>query len=398
MSGLINYVSCGVLWLGLGAKMPDLIRHRRDPFLCALSATLALGAVCFLLGAPPTVGAINRLSGIPNLAAPVTYAAITTYSASSMVLVVYWRGGPNVRRMARCWMTGYAVVVVALAALFALGDAPKERRTDFDTYYSTTPYTTEMIVLYLVAHLIAVIATATATLRWARDVHGWLRAGLLTMAVGTTIGTGYSISKLVAVVAYWCGRDWSALVTQVAPAAAGLGALLFVTGTLIPLAGPRLTAWVLSWRIYVRLRPLEGELDDVLTRRNLRVPRPSWVSPAALLMWRQTSILNALGHLDAAALFDHDVYEDAHEAALLRSANSEQAQAAAWAAVIAAAVRVERSGQRALAPADGDGDGRMLPESPEPAALVHISAALAASGAVMAARITRRGVHDVGYL
>lgn len=394
MSGLINFVSCGVLWFGLGAKLPDLMRHRRDPFLCALSATLALGSVCFLLGAPPTVGAINRFSGIPNLAAPLTYAVITTYSASSMVLVIYWRGGPNVRRTARYWMTGYAGVVIALAALYALGEAPWERRTDFDTYYSRTPYIGEMIVLYLVAYLVAVVATAISTLRWARKVRGWLRAGLVTMAAGTTLGTGYSISKLVAVVAYWRGHDWSALVTQVAPAAAGLGALLFVTGTLIPLAGPGLAAWLRSWRLYVRLRPLEAELDDVLTRRNLRVPRPSWISPGTLLMWRQTSILNALGHLDASSLFDHDVYEQAHEAALLKYADNTQARAAAWAAVIAAAVRVERSEQRILAPASAE--GRALPAPPEPAALVHISAALSAPHAGAPVPATRRGAR--GYL
>ncbi|MER5696123.1 MAB_1171c family putative transporter [Streptomyces mirabilis] len=393
MSGLINYISCGVLWLGLAAKMPDLVRHRRDPFLCALSATLAIGSLCFLFGAPPTVGAVNRVSGIPNLAAPLTYAAITAYGASSMVLVVYWRGGPRVRRIARCWMTGYAFVLVALAVLFALGDVPKERRTDFDTYYSTTPYTAEMIVLYLLAHLIAVTATATATLRWARDVHGWLRAGLLTMAVGTAIGTGYSISKIIAIVAYWCGHDWSTLATQISPAAAGLGALLFVTGILIPLAGPGLAAWLRSWRTYVRLGPLQGELDDVLTRRNLRVPRPRPFSASALLMWRQTSIQNALGHLGM--LFDRDLYDQTHDAVLQKVDDGEQADATAWAAIIAAAVRVERSGQQ-VSPSPS-GDGRMLPQAPDPSTLVHISNALATSDIVATTRI-HRGTKDVRCL
>ncbi len=77
MSGLINYVSCGVLWLGLLVKAPDLLRHRRDPYLRAICAVLGLAGSCFLLGAPPTVGAVNRLSGVPNLAAPLTYASIT---------------------------------------------------------------------------------------------------------------------------------------------------------------------------------------------------------------------------------------------------------------------------------------------------------------------------------
>src|SRR5690606_5437668 len=83
MNGLINYVSGGMLWLGLLVRAPDLLRHRRDPYLRAICAVLGLAGLCFALGAPPTVGAVNRLSGVPNLAAPVTYAAITAYCAAS---------------------------------------------------------------------------------------------------------------------------------------------------------------------------------------------------------------------------------------------------------------------------------------------------------------------------
>ncbi|BFO21227.1 hypothetical protein SHKM778_76150 [Streptomyces sp. KM77-8] len=95
MSGLLNYASCGALWLGLLVRAPDLLRHRRDPYLRSLCAVLGLAGLCFFLGAPPTVGAVNDVSGVPNLAAPVTYAAITGYCAASQVLVVHWRGGPG---------------------------------------------------------------------------------------------------------------------------------------------------------------------------------------------------------------------------------------------------------------------------------------------------------------
>ncbi len=66
MSGLVNYVSCAVLWLGLLVKAPDLVRHRSDPYLRAICAVLGLAGLCFLLGAPPTVGAVNRLTGAPT--------------------------------------------------------------------------------------------------------------------------------------------------------------------------------------------------------------------------------------------------------------------------------------------------------------------------------------------
>ncbi|WP_328664211.1 MAB_1171c family putative transporter [Streptomyces sp. NBC_00328] len=377
MSGLINYVSCGVLWLGLTVRAPDLVRHWRDPILRTVCAVMALAGLCFLLGAPPTVGAINRVSGIPNLAAPLTYASITAYSAMSLVLIIFWKGGPDVRRIARLLMGAYCVVLVLVAVLFALGDAPTERRTDFDTYYAMTPFIAEMIVLYLLAHLAAVVTTALWSLRWAREVHGRLRTGLLTMGAGTVVGAGYSVSKLTAVVARWCGPDWSALGTEVSPGLAGLSALLTVTGILIPWAGPSLTAWLHSWRAYVGLAPLERELDGVLAHRNLRLPRPRPSSPATLLMWRQTSIHNALSYLDA--LFDRDLYERTHDATLLATGDRERAQAAGWAAIIAAAVRMERSGQQA--PGSPGGSGPTLP-APDASALVRIAEALTTSGSL----------------
>ncbi|MCT9009509.1 MAB_1171c family putative transporter [Streptomyces rhizosphaerihabitans] len=384
MSGLINYVSCGVLWLGVTVRAPDLVRHWRDPILRVICAVMALAGLCFLLGAPPTVGAINRISGVPNLAALVTYATITAYSAMSLVLVVFWKGGPNVRRITRRLMGGYCVVLLVIAALFALGGASVERRTDFDTYYAVTPFIAEMIVLYLLAHLTAVVTTALWSLRWAREVHGRLRVGLLTMGAGTVVGAGYSVSKLTAVVARWCGPDWSALGTEVSPGLAGLSALLTVVGILIPWAGPSLTAWFLSWRAYVRLAPLERELDDVLSHRNLRLPRPRPSSPATLLMWRQTSIHNALSYLDA--LFDRDLYERTHDAVLHATGDRERAQAAGWAAIIAAAVREERDGPHV--PVSSRGAGRR-PPAPDASALVRIAAALSASGVVEDTRVHR---------
>ncbi|MGW6491756.1 MAB_1171c family putative transporter [Streptomyces sp. NPDC055056] len=370
MSGLINYASCGVLWLGLTIKAPDLVRHRHDPILRVICAVMALAGLCFVLGSPPTVGAINRVTGVPNLAAPLTYASITAYSATSLVLIVYWKGGPGVRRIARYLVAGYGTVIVGVAVLFALGDTPAERRTDFDTYYAQTPFVAGAIVLYLVAHLAAVVTTASWSLRWAREVGGWLKAGLLTLGTGTVVGAGYSLCKLTAVVARWCGADWASLGTEFAPGFAGLGALLTVVGILVPWAGPSLMTWLLPWRTYRRLAPLERELEVVLAERSLRLPRPWPSSPAALLIWRQTSIHNALSYLDA--LFDRDVFEQAHDRTMEASGDRERAQAAGWASAVGAVMRDVREGRPPAAP-DG---GRPVAEAPDAAALVRIAEAL----------------------
>ncbi|WP_369388985.1 MAB_1171c family putative transporter [Streptomyces sp. CG1] len=383
MSGLINYVSCGVLWLGLAVKAPDLARHWRDPYLRAICAVLALAGLCFLLGAPPTVGAVNRLSGIPNLAAPLTYASITAYSAASQLLVVYWRGGPRVHRTARRWIAAYALVLIGIAVMFALGDAPVERRTDLDTYYATTPFLAEMIVLYLAGHLAAAGVTAVSSLRWARQVDGRLRVGLIMLGTGALCSAGYSVSKLTAVIARWCGADWSRLGTTVSPVAAGLGALLTVTGILIPLAWPLVTEWQRSRRAYARLKPLESELDELLTRRSLRLPRPRWATPATRLVWLQTSIHNALGHL--AAYIDRGLYEQVRESALRETGDAAHAESVAWAAVVTAAVEAERRRERPLELSDEI--DLLSVRAPGPAALVGIADALATSTLVASARV-----------
>ncbi|MFF9151559.1 hypothetical protein ACF1AB_04905 [Streptomyces sp. NPDC014846] len=341
MSSAINYAACALLWVGLVPKTRDLFRHRNEPYLLALCAALALGSVSWLLGAPLTIGAVNGLSGVPNLAAPLTYAAITAYSAALLVLIAYWQESPNVRRIARRWIASYTAILAVVGLLFALGSSPVERRRDFDTYYAGTPFVREMIVLYLVAHLTAVTFTALRSLGWARKVRGevsrWTLTGLLTLGVGTLITAGYSVSKLVAVGARWSGRDWDWLGTALAPSCAGLGTLLTVAGVLVPLMGQR---WQSNDRLlYRRMRPLERELERMLRRRKLRLSRPVWgASSASLLTWRATSIHNGLSYLSP--FYDPAIFQH-----VLRAAQDtdppEKALAAAWAAVIAAAAHEE---------------------------------------------------------
>ncbi|MEU4038528.1 MAB_1171c family putative transporter [Streptomyces collinus] len=377
---MINYISCGVLWLGLALKLRDLIGHRSDPFLRAITALLALASLCWLLGSPPTVSAVNRTTGIANLAAPLTYAVITAYGAACLVLVVYWRDGRGGRARARRWIISYAVVIAAIGVLFALGDARTERRIDFDTYYATTPYISEMIVLYLVAHLTAVTVTGLWSVRWAMGstVRGWVRASLLTLGLGTALSAGYSLSRLVAAVARWCGKDWTVLATKLSPGFAGAGAFLTVTGVLLPFIGHHVTRWRHELRAYTRLAPLERQLEELLKRRTLRLRRP--LSPLVWLPWRQSSIHNGLNALQA--YLDQDLYERTYERELRRADDVEQAEATALATTIAAAAVSERAGRPAARSA---GHSPLQPQHLELAVLVRIAGSLNAPGRVVPA-------------
>ncbi|MET9449738.1 hypothetical protein [Streptomyces cinerochromogenes] len=335
MSGSINYISCGLLWIGLLVKLPDLIRHWSERSLRAVNGVLALASLCFLFGAPASVQVINRVSGVPNLAAPLTYASITAYSAALLIMIACWRGGPSLRRTTLSWIYGYTAVLTGIGALFMLGDAAEERSSDFDTYYATTPWISEMVVLYLIAHLAAVTVSAVWSLRWGFEAEvrrrPWLRASLLTIGTGTVISSGYSICKLIAVVARWTGRDWAVLGTSIPPLCAGLGAVLTVVGVLLPMAGHHLSAW----RDFFRLAPLDAVLDPVLTDRALRVERPR--SPFLWGTWRWSTIHNGL--LAIETLYDERLYDHTLGAEFERTGDWSRATSAAWAATIAAAVR-----------------------------------------------------------
>lgn len=199
------YIPALALWAGLGVKLPDLIRTWRDPLVRSVCWVIFLGGAGFLFAAPPTVAAVNRASGIPNLAAPLDYVIVSAYSAACLLLILHWRGGPadHVRRLARRWQIGYSVLITLIIVLFVAGDAPVERRTDLDTYYATTPWIGQMIALYLLGHITAAVATTALCWRWALEVRGWLRAGLWLLVAGWLLNLSFSTLKLTAVAARW---------------------------------------------------------------------------------------------------------------------------------------------------------------------------------------------------
>jgi hypothetical protein len=89
-------------------------------------------------------------------------------------------------------------------------------------------------------------------------------------------------------------------------------------------------------------------------------------------MWRQTSIHNALGYLDA--YVDCALYDETLRAGLRTTGDPQRASAVAWATVIAAAVREAADPANTRPPCP---PGLFPDRAPEPAALVDIADALA---------------------
>ncbi|MFJ6570657.1 MAB_1171c family putative transporter [Streptomyces sp. NPDC091292] len=338
------YIPAVALWIGLAVKLPGLVRGWRDPLVRTVGLVIAVGGAGFFFAAPPTIAAVNRASGVANFSSPLVYSIISGFSASCLLLIVHWRGGPpaHVARVSRRWQAAYLLVTAALVALFALGDAPVDRLTDFDTYYATTPFIGEMIVLYLLAHMTAALVTTVMCWRWALHVQGWLRAGLWILVVGWLLNLAFSGLKLVAVVARWTGRDWSALSTDLAPLLSALSAPCATVGFLLPLVGPWLVSTRRAMRTYRRLGPLWRELGAASPRLPLAAPIPWHSPPYVRLTRREAGIQDGLSLVGPC--LDDAVRTRARDAAEATGHTAAEAGHIGHAAMITAAVAATRGG------------------------------------------------------
>ncbi|MFD0314806.1 MAB_1171c family putative transporter [Streptomyces flavalbus] len=322
----------------LGLSGVVLFRRPRNPLTLSTSVAVTLAALVFLCSAPLTLAAVNDLTGVPNFGAPLTYGLITAYSCALLILLTHWRGGPRarVRRLVLRSVAAYALLVVAIVVLFALADADTERLRDLDTYYATTPYMREMILLYLLGHSAATLVMAAVCVRWAREVTGLLRIGLRLIVLGALVDvTGFQLTKYTAIAARWTGHDLDTLSTDLAPPMASLAALLCSAGFVLPRLLPSLTAHWQGLTAYRRLAPLWSLLHHVST--SPKPPTSWWDLPQTRLHWREVCIHDAL--LALAPHFDDRVRAHAHAAALRAGASPHRARIAAEAAMLTDAAR-----------------------------------------------------------
>ncbi|MFG2440579.1 DUF6545 domain-containing protein [Streptomyces sp. NPDC048508] len=296
-----------------------------------------LAGTCFALGSPSAVADINRLFGSPNAAVPVTYSAVTAFSASTIVLMIRWRGGlhDQVQRAVRRWRGIYTVIIISQVTLFFAGNANVERRTDFDTYYAKAPFLREMIVLYLVAHTGAMATTAKFCWQWIDHTGGRTRTTLKLFTLGWVCNAAYGSVKLSAVTARWFGHDMDELSTGLAPVLACVGAAFVATGYLLPAVGSHLDGLVML----LRLRPLARLLIKPSGKQQFTVAL-SWILIADIelrVTKRTTAIRDALSRLSAH--LDDRARQDAYNNAIAGGAGHTKAEFIGTATMIAVAAQ-----------------------------------------------------------
>ncbi|MFD9569128.1 MAB_1171c family putative transporter [Streptomyces sp. NPDC059982] len=322
MTGSDYYVPAVLAAIALAVKSPSFWRTWHSPMSKSIFVILASSTAVFLFSAPPTVERVNRVTGVPNISAPLVYCILTCLSCASLVLVIHWRGGPEetLRRHTRMWIAATAAVVATLCLLFALSDVPVEQQRSFDTFYANTPYVREMIVLYLGAHTATSLVVAAKCWRWARELRAlqaaWTHWGLLILVSAFVITVAFALLKLLAIGARWAGTSaWDPLSTEVAPALAGLGVGVTTVGFLLPVVGPRLESMWVSWRAYRAMEPLWRALEP-FAGRGKRMPIHPTSSLEFRAMARSTEIadrlLNLAPHLDGRQRELAERYASAH--------------------------------------------------------------------------------------
>ncbi|MEU9985420.1 MAB_1171c family putative transporter [Streptomyces sp. NPDC048045] len=357
----------------------------RDPLTATTCAAIFLGGLCYFCSAPVTLDAVNDVTGIPNFGAPMTYSVISAYSASLLILLITWRGGPGDR--IRCWSVRIAVVysllIAAIITMFALADAPVERLRDLDTYYANTPYMREMIVLYLAGHGACLLTMCYVCRRWSREVTGILRTGLRLIMLGLAFDViGFEGAKSTAVVARWTGHDLDFLSTDLAPPVTSLGALICTAGFVLPRLLPAAQAqWRSLWD-YRALAPLWAELQDVPTAPKPAPPR--WQLPRGRLYYRELRILDALLALQSRC--DGRIREAAYRQAVAQGSSPGEAGFVAAAAMVVDAAH--QAGRLRPSGSPGPPGTSRLHTAvfSETGELVRLSQALATSPVVEAAR------------
>lgn len=345
-------------------------RKWRVPQIRSGYAVLLIGALTLFHAQPRVIHDVNTATGVANFSAPLVYALNTSFSGACIALMITWRGGEpeRIRRAWRLCLSTFSACAAAVILLFVLGEAPVERVADFDSYYATTPFIREMIILYLSAHAVAMVIWMRLCFSWQREVDATLRTGLWLIITGGGFDFGFLLSKYTSVVARWNGHDLDFFSTSVAPVLVSIAAFLFAAGFTLPRVGPSL---VTQWRallLYRQLAPLWKGLRHVATP--IQPLTTWWHLPDDRLALRQTAIHDALLRLNPH--FDRHVHSDARASALASGQPAPQADVAAEAAVIAAAIRSSAGAP----PCNPDGSYQLHAAQRSVRALAEVSRAL----------------------
>ncbi|MFI9157552.1 hypothetical protein [Kitasatospora aureofaciens] len=228
--------------VGLGATAVNLQvawRRRHDESSgisrWARTAAFAVVTVGVLLAVPAVAGAVESLTGVPNIAKLGAHLCAVAWCCSLQIMLVDWA----YEQWAVPTHVGYRIfiasgVTAALIPLFiaASDDAP-------GLTYTTDFAGNRTVMSYLLVYLSYVAVTCAELVFLCLKAGGInRRAGRRQQAIGLRIasvaalfGMAYGVSKGSYLISYHTGRPWSlALEQKLSPALAGISIVALIVG------------------------------------------------------------------------------------------------------------------------------------------------------------------------
>jgi hypothetical protein len=203
---------------------------------------------------------IDGWTGLYRSSVMITQLLVVCFSASALVLLQLWASSPSQARL-RIALTssGALLVLVAMVTLFVLSEHQHVLDPTYAGWYGGSGTQGAYLELYLTVFTAADVSILVLCLRYGRLMtRSWLRTGLITTAVGATLGTVYSLTHLAGIISSRMGinpQRWENL----AEVGAGGGALLVMIGLSMHTWGPWTQALVARVRriaAFAQLYPL----------------------------------------------------------------------------------------------------------------------------------------------
>ena len=282
----VLYVAAVVAWVAVAYKALPL-RWPRENVSVTYWLILLFSALAVTALLPPIYLALDRLTGIPNLARLLANGS--TLIASWLVQLSIWRlNYPEREQMPRVRSSGLVMLafLVILAGLFVIAPIGGEEAGDFTGRYVQEP----TVQLYRGVFLGYLAFTAIEFIRLSWRYIGRVTLPILILSeylliLGAALGFAYTANELSRIACSLIG------VTYPLPAAAQAtrallsgGLILMIVGSTLPTWGryfgaDRLARKLAMYHTYRRLYPLWRAIYHAFPHVILAVPR--WDSPIA---------------------------------------------------------------------------------------------------------------------
>ncbi|MCL5108047.1 MAG: hypothetical protein M1401_04130 [Chloroflexi bacterium] len=354
---ILAYVPVLLTWAAVAYKLLAFLRSPGEPGLRSFWFGLLALALSLTTLLPPVYLGIDRLVGISNLARLLAHCLMAV-AAWSIHMFLFYLNYPDARtrpgRRREVFLLGLTLAL--LIGLFALADV-REETLDFTSRYADTPFIAEYR-LVLIGYLGLVLANA-ARLSWRyagiSAMRPSLHLGLRLVAIGATVGLGYSAHGAFYLAArrfdlgYPFGDE-----ELVSDALLAVCLVLVLVGSTMPAWGarlgiPALHAWAVRYRACRRLYPLWRDLYRANPQIAL-IPPSGAVCDALTLRGTGFRLYRRVVEIRDAqlALRPHvDPRAAVHAAALCRESGivGEEAGTVTEAARLASALRAKEQGR-----------------------------------------------------